>query len=149
MKKILRTVVKILGVVFYFATIYFAFTRMKLERLDGDLKAFAGAFFIFGLIAIEEAYRKESGKIAIGAIELMVLAFHSLSINYVIKAYNIDIGKYLIFSGIVFSLYYIIKAIIINIRDKKQELKQISDVSEIVKEEPVKKEAKKKNKKQK
>ena len=54
---------------------------------------------------------------------------------------------YLIASSISVATYYILKGIIIYTKEKKEYLNTLSDISEIVKEdEPIKKEAKKRNK---
>ena len=149
MKEIRKNILKSIGIVFYFAVIYLAFTRMRIERLSGDIKIFAGLFLIFGIGMIEKSYKNESGLDAITATELIVLAFHSLSLIYVTKIFEIEFGIYLLYSGVTFSIYYIIKGIVLYTKGKREELKKLSDISEIVKEEPVKKEATKKNKKEK
>ena len=64
----------------------------------------------------------------------------------IIHFHKYDFIKYLEISAIVFSIYYALKAIIIFTIEKKNTLKQLSDISEIVKEEPIKKEATKKKK---
>ena len=149
MKEIGKSVLKSIGVIFYFAILFFAFTRMRIERLAGDIKIFAGLFLIFGLGMLEKSYKRESGLDAITSIELIVLAFHSLSLIYVTKILKIEFGMYLLYSGVVISIYYIIKGIVLFTKGKKEELKKLSDISDIVKEEPIKKEATKKTEKEK
>ena len=149
MKEIGKSVLKSVGVIFYFAILFFAFTRMKIERLAGDIKIFSGLFLIFGLGMVEKSYKKESGLDAITSIELIVLAFHSLSLIYVTKILKIEFGMYLLYSGVVISIYYLIKGIVLFTKGKKEELKKLSDISDIVKEKPIKKEATKKLEKEK
>lgn len=95
---------------------------------------------------LEKAYKEDKGKTAITGIELMVLAMHSLSIMHIITFFKYDFEKYLIVSGIVFGIYYLLKGIVLYTIEKKYALKQLSDISEIVKEEPIKKEATKRKK---
>ena len=52
-----------------------------------------------------------------------------------------------ILSGLcLFIAYYVIKNILIYTRERKEELDKLSDIKEIVKDEPIKKETKRKNK---
>ena len=94
------------------------------------------------LILLEIAYKKESGKYLAHFIELIVVAAHSLSVSYVIKVYNLDFKLYMLTSSYIFSIYYVLKSILIYTKGKKEYLNSLSDIPEIVKkDEPVKKEA--------
>ena len=146
MKTISKNILKIIGVVSYFFILGFAYQKMNIDRLIGDIEVFSGMFLFLGLIMLEKAYKDDNGKTAISGIELLVLSMHSLSIKHVITFFKYDFIKYLEISAIVFSIYYALKAIIIFTIEKKNTLKQLSDISEIVKEEPIKKEATKKKK---
>ena len=99
------------------------------------------------LILLEIAYKKESGKYLAHFIELIVVAAHSLSVSYVIKVYNLDFKLYMLTSSYIFSIYYVLKSILIYTKGKKEYLNSLSDIPEIVKkDEPVKKEATKRKK---
>ena len=149
LKKIFRNVLKAIGIMLYFVILNLAFVNMKQERLIEDIKVFAGTFLVIGLIALEESYKKDRGDIAISAIELLVMSLHSLSIMHVIKLYKYDFRLYLLTSSYVFSIYYILKSIIIYTKERRAYMNSLSDISEIVrKDEPVKKEAKKRNNKE-
>ena len=98
---------------------------------------------------LEKAYKKDDTSIALTGVELLVLSIHSLSIMHVINVYKYDFRYYLLTSSYIFSIYYVLKSIILYTKEKKEYLNSLSDISEIVKkEEPVKKEAKKKSKKE-
>ena len=128
----------------YFITLNFAYTRMNLERLIGDIEVFSGVFLVLGLLALEKAYREEKGSTAITSIELMALSMHSLSIMNVITMMKYDFRTYLLTSSYIIAIYYVFKAIVIYTMQRRKALKELSDISEIVKEdEPIKKEAKK------
>ena len=93
------------------------------------------------LILLEIAYKKESGKYLAHFIELIVVAAHSLSVSYVIKVYNLDFKLYMLTSSYIFSIYYVLKSILIYTKGKKEYLNSLSDIPEIVKkDEPVKNE---------
>ena len=147
-KRILKNISVAIIVVAYFLVLILAHQNMRLERLAGDIEIFAIAYLVSGLIVLEKAYKKDNGKWAITSIELLVLAFHTLSINHMINILKCDFNKYLLISSGVFSIYFILKAIVIYTKDRKEYLDSLSDISEIVNEDkPIIKEATKKSKK--
>ena len=146
MNIIFKNLLKAIGIMAYFIILNFAYTRMNIERLMNDIEVFSGIFLVLGLVMLERAYKKDSGKLALSGVELLCLSMHSLSINHVITFYQYDFRFYLLSSSYVFAIYYVLKSIIIYTREKRQYLKNLSDISEIVKEEPIKKEAKKRRK---
>ena len=146
MNTIFKNLLKAIGVMIYFIVLNFAYTRINTDRLMNDIEVFAGIFLVVGLVMLERAYKKDSGNMALSGIELLCLSMHSLSINHVITFYQYDFRFYLLSSSYVFAIYYVLKSIIIYTREKRQYLKNLSDISEIVKEEPIKKEAKKRRK---
>ena len=146
MNTIFKNLLKAIGIMCYFIVLNFAYTRMNTERLMNDIEIFSGLFIISGLIMLERAYKKDDGKIALSGIELLCLSMHSLSVNHVITFYQYDFRFYLLTSSYVFAIYYVLKTIVIYTKEKRQYLKTLSDISEIVKEEPIKKEEKKRRK---
>lgn len=150
MKKIEKNLSKALCIIIYFIILFFAYTRMNLDRLAQDIQVFSGAFLVLGILALEKAYKKDSGEVAITGIELLVLSIHSLSIMHMITLLKYDFKSYMLISSGIVVIYYVLKVIIIYTKDKKEYLKGLSDISKIVKEdEPIKKEAKKRNKNEK
>ena len=100
------------------------------------------------IIIFEIAYHKDSGKIAIHGIETLILAFHTLTIWHIVNKLNISFETYILFSTYAFAIYYILKSILIYTNEKRKYLKSLSDIHEIVSKEPIKKEAKKREKKE-
>lgn len=150
MKKIGKNLSRALCIIIYFIILFFAYTRMNLDRLAQDIQVFSGAFLVLGILALEKAYKKDSGEVAITGIELLVLSIHSLSIMHMITLLKYDFKSYMLISSGIVVIYYVLKVIIIYTKDKKEYLKGLSDISKIVKEdEPIKKEAKKRNKNEK
>lgn len=146
LKKIVNNILRAIGIMFYFLILNLAQSAMKQERLVGDIEVFAGAFLVVGIYFLERAYKKDRGSIAITGIEFLVLSLHSLSIMHVIARFNYDFRFYLLTSSYVFSIYYVLKAILLYTKEKRAYLKSLSDIPEIVKkEEPIKKEARKRN----
>lgn len=150
MKKIGKNLSRALCIIIYFIILFFAYTRMNLDRLAQDIQVFSGAFLILGILALEKAYKKDSGEVAITGIELLALSIYSLSIMHMITLLKYDFKSYMLISSGIVVIYYVLKVIIIYTKDKKEYLKGLSDISKIVKEdEPIKKEAKKRNKNEK
>lgn len=146
LKKMFRNLLKAIGIMAYFIVLNLAYSNMKQERLVNDIEVFAGAFLVVGIIFLEKAYKRDDGNIAITGIEFLVLSLHSLSIMHVITLFQYDFRFYLLTSSYIVSIYYVLKSIILYTKGRKEYLNSLSDISEIVKkEEPVIKEAKKRN----
>lgn len=146
LKKIFRNLLKAIGIMLYFMVLNLAYTSMKQERLIEDIKVFSGAFLLVGLIMLEKAYKEDKGEPAITGIEFICLSLHSLSIMHVITMFKYDFRYYLLTSSYVFAIYFVLKSIILYTKGRKDYLNSLSDIPEIVKkDEPVKKEAKKRN----
>lgn len=143
-KKMFGNLLRAVLIMIYFIILNLAHSAMQQERLVVDIEVFAGAFLVVGIIFLEKAYKKDNGNNAITGIEFLFLSLHSLSIMHIITLFKYDFRFYLLTSSYVISIYYVMKAIILYTKGRKDYLNSLSDISEIVKkEEPVKKEAKK------
>ena len=146
LKDIFRNIIIAIGVIIYFAILNFTYFKIEQENILNIIEICSGVLLFVALILLEIAYKKDSGKFTISAIEFLVLAFHSLSIKYVITRYDYQLQFYLLTSSYVISIYFILKAIIIYTKGRKKYLDTLSDIPEILKkDEPVKKEAKKRS----
>lgn len=150
LKQVLKNLLIAIVVMLYFVVLNIAYVRMKQERLMEDMKIFAVTFLVIGIAIIEMAYKKDSGRLAINGIELLVLSLHTLSIMHMIVLLKYDFRIYVLVSSYIFSIYYVLKSILIYTKGRKEYLNSLSDISEIVKkDEPIRKEAKRRNKKEK
>ncbi len=148
-KEIFYSILFAIIVMIYFNLLMLANQSMVMERLEKDIQIFAGIFMIAGIFFIEKAYNQEKWLRVITAIECFALSIHSLSILYVSKKYGFDFSIYLGASAYIFAIYCTFKAIITYTKGRKELLNNLSDIKEIVqKEEPIKKEATKKQKKE-
>ena len=146
LKKMFKDLLKAVCIMLYFIILNLAYSTIKQERLVGDIEIFAGAFLVVGIVFLERAYKKDSGSIALTGIEFLVLSLHSLSIMHIITLFKYDFRFYLLTSSYIFSIYYVLKAILLYTKGRKAYLDSLSDISEVVKkDEPIKKEAKKRN----
>lgn len=146
LKKIFENLLKSICIMIYFVVLNLAYIKIKSERLIGDIQVFSGMFLLSGILVLEKAYKKDSGETAISAIELIFMSLHTLSIIHVINLFKYDFRTYLLTSSYIFSIYYVLKSIILYTKGRREYLKTLSDISDIVKkDEPIKKEAKKRN----
>ncbi len=146
LKKMFGSLLRAVGIMLYFIILNLAYSRMKQERLVEDIKVFATVFLMIGIVFLEKAYKKDSGSKAISGIEFLVLSLHSLTIMHIITLFQYDFQFYLLASSYVFSVYYVFKAIVLYTKGRRDYLKRLNDISEIVKKEaPIKKEAKKRS----
>ena len=132
-------------------SIYFIFLNLGNINIDAnifltDIKVFSIIILGISIIIFEKAYKNDSGELTINAIEILVLACHTLSLIYVTNIFKFDFKYYVLTSSYIFSIYYTFKDIIIYTRENRKYLKQLSDISDIVKKEkPLKKKATKKS----
>ena len=147
-KKIFENIIIAIAMMIYFIVINFSYLRMDENILLQGIKVASLVILFLSIIIFEIAYKKDSGRIAINGIEVLVLAIHTLTIWTVINRFKIDFDKYVLFSTYTFAIYYILKSIIIYTIEKKKYLDSLSDIHEIVSNEPIKKEAKKRKNKE-
>ena len=147
-KKIFENIIIAIAMMIYFIIINFSYLRMEESILLQGIKIASIVILFFSIIIFEVAYRKDSGRIAINGIEVLVLAIHTLTIWTVINRFKIEFDTYVLISTYAFAISYILKSINIYTIEKKKYLDSLSDIHEIVSNEPIKKEAKKRKNKE-
>lgn len=146
LKKIFINLIIAIFIMLYLVGINLVYGNVQQEGIITVLKISTLLFLAVGLILIELAYKKESGLLLINAIEALIFATHNLTTMHTIKLYNFDFRMYILTSSYIFSIYYVLKTIIIYTKEKRDYLKSLSDIQDIVKkDEPLKKEATKKS----
>ena len=105
LKGIFKNLLGAILIMLYFVILNIAYTAMKQERLINDLKVFATAFLISGIVVIEKSYKKESGRLALTGAELLFLALHTLSIMHIITLFKYDFRLYLLTSSYIIATY--------------------------------------------
>ena len=124
-------------------TIYFMFFNMYAVFTETEIFI---QYIKISIFIFEIAYKKDNDEISLNGIEFLVLSIFSLLIQYIPKLLKIDENTYMLAGTYIFLIYYGIKNIIIYTCERKKELDNLSDIKEIVKDEPIKKETKRKNK---
>ena len=147
-KKIFENLIIAVAMMLYFILINFSYLRMEEDLLLQGIKIASLTILFFSIIIFEVAYHKDSGRIAINGIEVLVLAILTLTIRLVTARFKIDFGKYIVYLAYTFTIYYILKSIILYTIEKKKYLDSLSDIHEIVTNKPIKKVAKKRKNKE-
>ena len=145
-KKIFENIIIAIAIMLYFIIINFSYLRLDENMLLQGIKIASMIVLFFSITIFEVAYHKDSGRIAINGIEVLVLAIQTLTIWTVINRFKLEFDKYILMSTYAFAIYYVLKAMIIYTIERKKYLDSLSDIHEIVSNEPVKKEAKKRKK---
>lgn len=144
---IFNQLVMAVAIMIYFIALHLGYKNIKLDIFELNLKVYSICLLIISIIVFENAYKKDSGTIAIYGIECLVLATITLLTTHIVERLGISIPNLLVTFSYVFAIYYIFKSMIIYTKEEKAYLNTLSDIKEIVKkDEPQKKEASKKNK---
>lgn len=136
--KKIKTLVFINIIIAFVLAVYFFLMNSSLIQNDAQLnlkifKVISLLISVLSVVLLEIGYNKESGYIFLHGIEAFIISVVTL---YIINLYMVNINLYKnIILGIplIIGVYYIVKALVIYIRLKKEDLKQKSDISEIVK----------------
>lgn len=127
-----------------FIGINILFEKIDLQTMNIALKSIAIIIMTISITIFEIAYKKDKGMIAITAIEMLVIAIYTLSIMHIVTMFSFEFRTYILMSSYLFSIYFVLKSIIIYTNEKRKYLKSLSDIKDIVTNEPTKKEAQKK-----
>ena len=133
--------------------IYFMFFNIQYEvlpevTLTKYINISSIAFLIISILMIEVSYKKEKDNILLYGIEFLILAIFTLLIKHIPKLVQCNTQTYILIGSYLFAIYYMLKSTILYTIERQNELKQYSDIKEIVKDEPIKKASKRKNKKE-
>ena len=76
------------------------------------------------------------------------MAVFILLTQHMTKLFNYSIQVYTLAGANFIGIYYILKSAVLYTKEQQNKLKSLSDIKEIVKDEPIKKASKRKNKKE-
>lgn len=97
-----------------------------------DLKSFAVIALLGTILVIERAYKRDSGKLAINAVETIVIAITLLALPYIHTYYIYKFPAIVVFISSVIGIYYSIKGIAIIFNEKKKYRKSANDIKDII-----------------
>lgn len=130
--------------------IYFMFFNIQYEVVTDVIitkyiNISSMVFLILSILIIEISYKKENDTILMYGLEFLALAIFTLLIKHIPKLLHCNTQTYILIGSYLFAIYYMLKVAILYTREKQEQLKQCSDIKEIVKDEPIKKATKRKN----
>lgn len=143
-KKIIWNIILLIIIEAFLSALYFISFKIDENTFFNGIKYGSLVLLGISIVFFEIAYNKDKGRIAIYGIEILILAINTLISVNIIKKTNMSFQNYTIASIIVFLLYYFLKIIIVYTTYKREYLKSLSDIQEIVSTKPIKKEAKRK-----
>ena len=147
-KQIQSNILIAIALMIYFLILSTTYQILGQMTVLSATKILAIVLLLLGIFVMERAYKKDDGKLAIHSIEVLFIAAHTLSIRYVVAKYDFSFPLYITVSSYIFAIYFVFKSIIIYTKQRKEYLESFSDIPEITKkEEPIVKEAKKRNNK--
>lgn len=145
LKEIYLNVLKAIVVILYFFVLNVAYENISTEYIELGIKIFTMIFLFIAIYIFERAYKKDDDNLAIQGIEILVLSAYTLTSRHITNKYKFDFKTYSSVAAYIFSIYFILKCIVIYTKGRKEEFEKLSDIRDIVKkEEPLKKEATKK-----
>ena len=131
--------------IFYVFLVSIFCIKLNAEMQIKTTKILSMIVLFVSIFIFEIAYHKDNGKIALLGIEIFIISFYTLIIWTITKKYNFTYKNYLLYGTLSIILYYILKESIMHTKEKKKYLNNLSDIHEILGNEPLKKEAKKRN----
>lgn len=122
--RILRNVVIAVAGIAYISINLIGANRITPEQYQVDLKVFIILSVISAILLFEKAFKSDKFRYALVGIEVLVLGGATIMLLHLYRLQNPNILKYSKYFIIIWSIYYIIKSIIILVRrvstDKKE-----------------------------
>ena len=133
--------------------IYFVFISTQYSKFSGiNLNNYihiSSLFFLgISIVIMEISFKKSDELIFANGIEFLAMAVFILLTQHMSKLFNYSIQVYTLAGANFIGIYYILKSAILYTKEQQNKLNNLSDIKEIVKDEPIKKASKRKNKKE-
>ena len=130
-KNILENLCFGIAFLLYFIFLNLGAMHIRPEVYLVDLKVFSLVSIAITIGTYERAYHKDSGRIAIHGIELMVLSIITLIALYIQQTYPAILTDILNAVAVLYAVYFVMKSIIVHLEMKKVALKRASDIRKI------------------
>ena len=134
-KKLLENISMAIAIIVYFMSLIFGKERINATKYTNLLKTYTMCLGILSIIIFEFSYKKESVKSMYTGIEVLILSIVTMFSIYICKVQELKYIFYLALFAYAFSIYYLIKDILIYNKTKKEYLKTLTDIEEITKKE--------------
>lgn len=134
-KKLIENISMAIAIIVYFMSLIFGKERINATNYTNLLKTYTMCLGILSIIIFEFSYKKESVKSMYTGIEVLILSIVTMFSIYICKIQELKYIFYLALFAYAFSIYYLIKDILIYNKTKKEYLKTLTDIEEITKKE--------------
>ena len=134
-KKLIENISMAIAIIVYFMSLIFGKERINATNYTNLLKTYTMCLGILSIIIFEFSYKKESVKSMYTGIEVLILSIVTMFSIYICKVQELKYIFYLDLFAYAFSIYYLIKDILIYNKTKKEYLKTLTDIEEITKKE--------------
>lgn len=132
-KNVFRNIITAILLTVYFFGVNLINLYMDSTTFVYQINAFSIILLITAIIIFEKAYNKDDDRTAILGMEILVLSLITLFLRYVTTKYSLNYMFCLTALTVIFLVYYIIKSVITYVKEKKEYIKSLSDIKEIVK----------------
>ena len=146
-QRILTNLTYALITILYFIFFSTQYTKLEANILIKYINASSMLFLGISIIMMEIAYRKNNELTFFNGLEFLAMAIFILLTQHMSKVLNCSIQVYTLAGANFLAVYYILKSAILYTKDQQNKLKDLSDIKDIVKDEPIKKATKRRNKK--
>lgn len=133
--KVFKNICVAIVIVLYFMFLNLGYMKENANIFEYDVQTFSCILVISAITFFEIAYRKDNGEIALYGVELLVIGVATLFMPYVY--FHRGMLSKLVYSifPIYMTIYYLIKCVVIYIREEKIYKSSLSDIKEIVDDE--------------
>ena len=131
--KLFENIIIAIIAMIYFYLINLGSSNIETNVFIVDLKVFSVALIIFTIILFEYSYKKDDGNICIHGLEVLVLSIITLFLVYGYILYFDQFNIIVATSAFIFAIYYLVKCIILSVKIRKNYLKNLNDINEIIK----------------
>jgi len=144
-KDVITNIVYAMLVIVYFICLNTQVSTLNIAMQARYIQISSILFLGIAIVFMEIGYKKDKTKIFVNGLEFIVLAIFTLLLLHVTKVSDYTMASYTQTGTLAFVAYYILKSGIMYTKFWHDKLKSLSDIKEIVKEEPKKKKTKRKN----
>ena len=131
-KKVLKNFLILLNILLFFVILLLVVSHLNKEQTLLMYKTISVCLFVFTLVFFEIAYKKDNDILAIHSIEMLILSLITLINQNTFLEKN---SVFVIDLGIFATVYYLVKNFAIYKREKKEFLREQSDIKDIIKKE--------------
>lgn len=136
-KKIFRNVMIAIVILAFCILKILGYINIKEDIFIVDLKVFSISILIFAIILFERSYKKIDLELFTHGLESLFVAITTLCEVYIYQLFTDKFIMVIAIESLLISAYYIFKCTRIYSKTKKEYIKSLNDISEIVKEEKI------------